>query len=52
MAGSHRRIPYAGLADYKEQQRARSRAATLEMTRLSEEMGLYGAGESATGRDS
>ncbi len=52
MAGSHRRIPYADLAAYKEQQRARSRAATLEMTRLSEEMGLYGAGESATGRDS
>jgi excisionase family DNA binding protein len=50
--GSHRRIPYADLAAYKEQQRARSRAAMREMTRLSEEMGLYRAAETVTDRGS
>ena len=48
--GRHRRIPYADLAVYKEQQRARSRVAMREMTSLSEEMGLYDAEDLATDR--
>jgi excisionase family DNA binding protein len=39
--GSHRRIPYADLAAYREQERARARKAMKEMVRLSEELGLY-----------
>jgi excisionase family DNA binding protein len=39
--GTHKRIPYADLAAYKQEQRARSRVAMTELVRLSQEMGLY-----------
>ena len=43
--GTHKRIPYADLAAYKHEQRARSRAAMTELVRLSQEMGLYDSPE-------
>lgn len=39
--GTHKRIPFADLAAYKHEQRARSRVAMTELVRLSQEMGLY-----------
>lgn len=39
--GSHRRIPFADLAAYRDQQAARSRKAMDELVALSQEMGLY-----------
>ncbi|NJM35569.1 MAG: helix-turn-helix domain-containing protein [Rhodomicrobium sp.] len=39
--GNHRRIPFADLAAYREQERARARKSMREVTRLSEELGLY-----------
>jgi excisionase family DNA binding protein len=43
--GSHRRIPYADLAAYREQERARSRKAMQRLTRGSEDLGLYDLSE-------
>jgi excisionase family DNA binding protein len=40
--GSHRRIPTAAVIAYDLDQRAYSEAALHELTRLSQEMGLYG----------
>ena len=39
--GSHRRIPYADLAAYREQERARARKAMQRLTSESEDLGLY-----------
>lgn len=39
--GSHRRIPFADLAAYREQERARARTSMKDMTTLSEDLGLY-----------
>lgn len=39
--GSHRRIPFADLSAYRDQQAARSRIAMDELVALSQEMGLY-----------
>jgi excisionase family DNA binding protein len=41
MTGSHRRVPLAALLVYKQQHEARQRAALDELTRLSQEYGLY-----------
>ena len=43
--GSHRRIPYADLAAYREQERARARKAMHRLTRESEDLGLYDLSE-------
>ena len=43
--GSHRRIPYADLATYREQERARARKAMQRLTRESEDLGLYDLSE-------
>ncbi len=40
MVGNHHRIPYADLAAYKQQQRARSRAAMDEIYALDQETGI------------
>lgn len=39
--GSHRRIPYADLSAYREQERAHARKAMRSLTRESEALGLY-----------
>jgi excisionase family DNA binding protein len=39
--GNHRRIPFADLAAYREQERARARKSMRDLTRQSEELGLY-----------
>lgn len=39
--GNHRRIPFADLAVYREQERARARKSMRDVTRVSEELGLY-----------
>jgi excisionase family DNA binding protein len=41
--GNHRRIPFPDLAAYREQEKARARTSMREVTRLSEELGLYDA---------
>jgi excisionase family DNA binding protein len=41
MVGKHRRIPSAALLAYKEKMFQKARAAVDEMTRLSQELGLY-----------
>ncbi len=41
LVGTHRRIRYGDLQAYEKAQAARSRAAMAELTRLSQDMGLY-----------
>jgi excisionase family DNA binding protein len=43
--GSHRRIPYADLAAYRERERARARKAMQRLTRESEDLGLHALSE-------
>jgi excisionase family DNA binding protein len=39
--GNHRRIPFADLAAYRDQERARARKSMRDVARLSEDLGLY-----------
>jgi excisionase family DNA binding protein len=48
--GSHRRIPFADLAAYRERERARARKSMKDLTRQSEELGLYDLERADDGR--
>jgi excisionase family DNA binding protein len=47
MVGTHRRIRYGDLEQFREQRDARRQAALAELTRFSDELGLYDIPESS-----